>query len=130
MRPLLALFLCAVLATPAVAKTPLRDVPEIDDRLMVIAIGNDLRKRCDDIGVRWLRANAEIQSLKTKANDLGYSDAEFDAHWQARAEQDRMRAKAEAWLAARGVDAGNTAAFCAFGRAEIARDSAIGRLLR
>ena len=125
----LALVLSA-LAAPVAAKVPLRDVAAIDDALMAIAIADEIRKRCDGIDARMIRAYATLSSLKNQARALGYSDDEIEDYVTSKDEKARMRAKAEAWLGARGVDHKDTAALCRFGETEIAAQSAIGRLLK
>ena len=68
--------------------------------------------------------------LRSRANELGYSDAEIRAYVESDAEKARMRAKGEKFLASKGVDKNNPETFCAFGRAEIEKSSAIGALLK
>lgn len=130
----LAIFAAAMAAlagtAPAEARPPLSDVAEIDDTLMVIAIADDIRKRCDGIDARLWRALRTIQALEARARDLGYSDDEIEAYVSADAEKARMRAKALAWLDGQGVDGGDAAALCAYGRQAIAQDTPVGRLLR
>lgn len=121
---------CLSLACPAAAKAPLRDVPEIDNGLMAVAIADEIRKRCDGIDARMVRALATLNGLKSRARDLGYSKDEIDDYVTSKSEKTRMRAKAEAWLSGQGVASSDTGALCAFGRDEIRDGSAIGRLLR
>jgi hypothetical protein len=131
MRPVPTLALCCVLAAfPAAGKPPLREVAEIDNGLMVVAIADEIRTRCDGIGARLFRALGTLNALRARALELGYSDGEIDAYTGSAEEKRRMRAKAEAWLAARGVDAADDAQLCAFGEAQIAGATAIGVLLR
>lgn len=118
------------MATSAMAKPPLRDVPEIDDALLMVAIADDLRKNCDDIDARMIKALTHIQGLKSKARSLGYSDEEIKAYTGSKDEQKRMRARGEEYLAERGVDRKNDAAYCTFGKQEIAKGSQIGVLLK
>ena len=122
--------LCAALALPVAAKPALRDVAEIDNGLMAVAIADEIRKSCDNISARMIRAYSTISALKSRAESLGYSDDEIDDYVTSKDEKARMRDKATAYLASRGVDASDKAALCAFGQSEIASDSAIGRLLR
>jgi hypothetical protein len=79
MRLLLTSLLCVSLAAPVLAKPPLRDVAEIDDALMVLAIADELRKSCDGISARMIRALNRIEGLKGRARDLGYSSEEVKA---------------------------------------------------
>ena len=128
--PILAATLCLALATPVAAKPPLREVSAIDDSLMMVAIADEIRKTCDDIRARMVRAMTTINGLKSTAEDLGYTDDEIDAYVTSKAEKKRMRKKATAWLASKGVAAENSSQLCKFGKAEIARETEIGRLLR
>ncbi len=116
--------------TLTMAKPPLREVSEIDDTLYYIAIANEIDKYCDQISGRRLKAIAEMWSLRSRANKLGYSDDEIRAYVESDSEKARMRAKGERYLAAHGVSYEQPETFCALGRAEIARNSAIGVYLR
>lgn len=120
----------ALCVGPVLAKPHLRDVSEIDDTLMAVAIADEIRKSCDGIDARMFRALNTLSSLKRMARARGYSDSEIEAYVTSKSEKRRMRAKAESYLAAQGVDAGATAKLCAFGRAQMAQDTQIGRLLR
>jgi len=119
-----------VLANPVAAKPPLNTVAEIDNGLMVIAIADEIRNRCDGINARMLRAVGRISALKNKAKSMGYSEKEIDAYVTSKAEKARMRSKAERYLAGQGVPKGDLDALCRFGKAQIAQGGAIGTLLR
>lgn len=124
--------LSLLLAAPAfaAAKPPLREVAEIDNELYFIAIANEIDEQCDSISGRRFKAINVMWGLKSRANDLGYSDAEIRAYIGSDAEKARMRSKGEAYLAKHGVSYGAPESFCALGRAEIERNSAIGVYLR
>ncbi|SDY07460.1 DUF5333 domain-containing protein [Citreimonas salinaria] len=130
-RLTLPLLVAAALAAPvqAQSKPPLSQVPQIDDALMVIAVADDIRKRCDGIGARMVRAYITINNLKSQAQSLGYSDQEIDDYVTSKEEKARMKRKALAWLAAQGVDGTDTEQLCRFGQRQIDSNSAIGRLL-
>lgn len=131
MRMIAATTIALMIATQAVAaKTPLRDVAEIDDRLMAVAIADELRKTCDDIGARMIKAYSYLNALKSRARDLGYSDKEIDAYVTSKSEKKRMRIKAETYLKNLGVEPDNKSSFCAYGRKEISKGTLIGSLLR
>ena len=128
-----ALATAVAAATPAVAadaKPSLRDVPEIEDPLFAIAIADEVRDQCPEISGRVMKGLAMLYQLRSRANELGYSDAEIRAYVESKTEKARMRAKGEAFVTARGVDLDDPQTFCAFGRAEIAKNSAIGALLK
>ncbi|MDU9002661.1 DUF5333 domain-containing protein [Sedimentitalea todarodis] len=127
----LALAVCA--AAPAVAansKPPLSDVPEIEGTLFVVAVASEVGRKCDTLAGRRLKGYNMLFQLRRRANQLGYTDAEIRAYVESDREKDRMRAKGEKYLESRGVDVDKPETFCAFGRAEIAKSSAIGALLK
>ncbi|MGH1413320.1 MAG: DUF5333 domain-containing protein [Pelagimonas sp.] len=126
--PVVLISLC--LAHPLAAKTPLSQVPAIDDKLMEIAIADEIRKTCDGINARMFRALSRLNDLQDKALSMGYSKDEIEDYVSSKKEKRRMRSKAEAFLAAKGVDHTNDAQLCSFGKAEIARQTGIGTLLR
>lgn len=112
------------------AKPPLREVSEIDNELYFIAIANEIAEVCDSINGRRMKAIGVMWGLRSKANKLGYSDDEIRTYVESDTEKDRMRAKGEAYLAANGAKYGQPETFCALGRAEINKNSAIGVYLR
>ncbi|TMV08092.1 hypothetical protein FGK63_11130 [Ruegeria sediminis] len=112
------------------AKPPLREVKEIDDELYYIAVAKEISELCDEITGRRMKAIGVMWALRSKANKLGYSDDEIRSYVDSDAEKARMRAKGEAYLAQRGVTYEKPETFCALGRAEIERNSAIGVYLR
>ncbi|QBF31345.1 hypothetical protein CFI11_08950 [Thalassococcus sp. S3] len=126
------LILAAAVTTAgaAAAKPPLRDVARIDDGLLYVALANEIRKGCDAISPRFGRALSTLRAIQQHALDLGYSQAEIDAYTNSDTEKDRMRARGARYYAANGVDPTKPDDLCALGRAEIARNSAIGVLLR
>ncbi len=126
------LFLALVVALPAMANTkpPLRDVSEIDDTLYYIAIANEIDEYCDRIYGLRVKAINKMYQLRAHANNLGYSDDEIRAYVESKSEQNRMRTKGEAYLAAHGVRYAQPETFCVLGKKEIARSSAIGIYLK
>lgn len=122
--------LCVALPVQAQDKPHLRDVKEIDDPLYFIAVANEIDEQCDSISGRRLMAINVLWKLKSRANELGYSDDEIRAYVESDAEKNRMRARGEAYIASKGVTYDKPESFCTLGRAEIARNSAIGVYLR
>ncbi|WP_286193625.1 DUF5333 domain-containing protein [Tropicibacter sp. R16_0] len=114
----------------AEAKPPLREVSEIDNELYYIAIANEIAEICDGISGRRMKAIGVMWGLRSKANKLGYSDDEIRAYVESDTEKARMRAKGESYLAANGAKYGKPETFCALGRTEINKNSAIGVYLR
>lgn len=130
MRLIPAVLALATLAAPVHAKPPLRDVAQIDNALMPIAIANEIRQKCDGINGRLILGFRQLEKLKGMAKDMGYSNEEIDDYVTSKAEKERMRKKAETWLASQGVNAKDRAALCAFGKADIARGGPVGTFLR
>lgn len=120
----------AIAGTVASAKPPLREVAEIDDMVMVVAIADEIRKSCDDIGARLIRAYSTLNGLKALAREKGYSDEEIERYVTSKDEKARMREKAESFLLANGVRADDRAALCRFGKMQIQAQTEIGELLK
>ena len=131
-KPFLTATLIAVAlpAAGAEARPSMRDVPEIEDGLFAVAIADKVRDECSSISARMLRAYMMLQRLKSRANELGYSDEEIRAYVESDTEKARMRAKGEAYIKARGVDPKDRSGLCRLGKEEIAKGSQIGALLR
>ena len=120
----------AMIGTAAVAKPPLRDVAEIDDMVMKVAIADEIRKSCDGINARLLTAYLTLNGLKSLAREKGYSDEEIEQYVTSKSEKERMRLKAEAYLAENGVQANDRTALCRFGKIQIQAQTEIGQLLK
>ncbi len=120
----------SMLAGAAEAKPPLSQVPEIENTIFAAAVGHEISEICGSISPRRFKALGQAWKLKSRANDLGYSNAEIKEYVESDAEKARMRAKGEIYLKSQGAIYGQSETFCAVGRAEIAKNSAIGALLR
>lgn len=125
-----AALLTVTLAGASSAKPALKDVAEISEGLIAVAIAYEIGEVCDDITARKLKGISVLFGLKRTASDLGYSSAEIDAYIDDKVEQKRLEGVARARLADMGAAVGQPATYCALGRAEIAKNSAIGVLLR
>jgi hypothetical protein len=113
----------------ASAKPSLRDVPEIEDPLFAVAVAHVLREECASLAAREMKGISILWGLRSTANDLGYSDKEILAYVQSGKEKARMRAKGMELLATYGPET-DPKTYCAMGRDEIRKNSAIGALLR
>ncbi|TNF57606.1 MAG: hypothetical protein EP307_13685 [Rhodobacteraceae bacterium] len=102
----------------------------MDDGVFTIALANLVRRRCDSLDGRVLKAMGILRDLKAEARALGYTQAEIDAYVDSDAEKERMKARAAALFEARGVDPDNPEDLCRFGREEIAQNSPVGVLLK
>ncbi|WP_439122902.1 DUF5333 family protein [Marivita sp.] len=124
------LILALTVGTSAMAKPPLRDVAEIDDAIMAIAIADAIRKSCDNINARLIRAYSELNRLKSLARERGYTEDEVEDYVTSKAEKARMKDKAERFLAENGVRPDDRPALCRFGQTQIQSQTQIGQLLR
>ena len=124
----LAVLVAAPLA--AAGKPNLRDIPEIDDSMLWVAIAIEISDRCDSIAPRTMRGLNYLWSVRAKAQKLGYTNDEIRAYVDSRAEKTRMRKRGEAYVRAQGLNPSNTADLCKLGQAEIAKGSQIGAFLR
>ena len=128
---LVAIGLVAILlAGPAGAQTPLKDVAYVRDGIIHVGMAYEISEKCGDISARLFRGLGFLQSLKNHARGLGYSDAEIDAYVNDAAEKDRLEAIARSELADLGVIEGDESSYCAVGRAQIAANTRVGWLLR
>ncbi len=119
-----------MIATVAVAKPALRDVPSVDGALLAVGLADEIRKQCPNISARYIKALRFVNGVRDKALNMGYSDAEIDADRKSGAEKSRFKAEGKSYLAANGVQVGNPQSYCTLGRAEIKKSSQIGALLK
>ena len=121
-----------VSATMAQAQnaTPLADQAEITEGLINTAIAYEIGQQCGSISARMIRGITYLNSLRDRARQLGYTNAEIDAFVDNRTEKRRLEGIARARLADMGAVVGNSESYCAVGRLEMAAGTAIGRLLR
>ena len=121
----------AVSATAGEARPSLRDVPEIENPLFAVAVASEVADSCSHrLAPRTLKGLNQLYQIRSRANALGYSDSEIKAYIKSDQEKSRMRAKGERLLTQEGVKLDQPETFCAYGLAEIEKNSAIGVLLR
>jgi hypothetical protein len=127
--PFLAIVLIAT-AAPALALVPLHQNPTVVNGFYNVGLADELRKNCDEINARMLRAFSYIKSIERFARDAGYSDDQIDQFVDNKEEKKKLRARIRADLAKRGASSKSPEGYCTVGREEIAKGSAAGRLLR
>lgn len=108
----------------------LRTDPEVNDGLVMVAIGRRIVRGCDAIQPNRLRAFFFANGLKQRARALGFSDAQITAFIEDEAEKARIDALSDAWLKARRTHKTDAPGLCRVGAEEIARGSQLGRMLR
>ena len=122
--------LAVMFATPLAAQTPLRDVTKIRNGIVHTGMAYEISEKCSSIDARLFRGLGFLNSLRSHAEDLGYSDAQIDAYINDEDEKDRLERIGRAQLAQLGVIEGDEASYCAVGRAQIAANTRVGWLLR
>jgi len=108
----------------------LRGDPEIYAGLFSMAVADQIRRNCDSIDPRMIRALSFARSLERRARALGYTETQIRSFIDSREEKDRMRAEVLRYFDREGVREGQPETYCALGRAEISRNSQAGALLR
>jgi len=124
------LALAVALAGVAEAKTPLREVSEIDDKMLWVALAIEISDRCEAIAPRTLTGLTYLWGLKSDASKLGYTDDEIRDYVRSDAEKARMRQRGEAYVRAQGLDPKSDADLCTLGALEMEKGSQIGAFLK
>lgn len=128
MKPLILLL--SLLAAPALALEPINREPFINDSLIAGRVGDVIRNTCPTISARMIVVYGKLKDLERYARDKGYSEDDFEAFRNDATEKNRMKAQAQAYLRDAGAVEGDVESYCRVGRAEIAKGSLIGELLR
>ena len=121
---------CIISAGAASAQTALKEVAHVRDGIIDVGMAYELSEHCDSIRARLFRGLGFLQSLKSHASELGFTDEEIDDYVNDRNEKKRLEAIARAKLVTLGVVEGEEASYCAVGRAQIAANTRVGWLLR
>ena len=72
----------------------------------------------------------ELNALEDYARDQGYTEAEVKAFLKDKTEKARIKAAAATYLKKAGAVDGDAETYCVVGRAEIAKGTLAGSLLR
>jgi len=114
----------------AMAKPALKDVDHVREGIITTGMALELSDKCSSLRPRKIRGINYLFSLRDHAYKLGYSGAEIDAYINDKVEERRLKQIARDRLATLGAVSQNASSYCAVGRAEIAKRTEIGRLLR
>lgn len=128
----IAALIISFLATtaPAQPRVALNEETYINSSLLSAAIGAIIQKKCSTISPRLVLAIWKARALQRYALNQGYTKEEIAAFIENKKEQRRMRRAAFSYLRANGVVKDEEQTYCAAGRAEIARGTLTGQLLR
>ena len=136
MKPVSLTAVAALLAFGATATTAqavpseLRYHLPINNGLTIVAIADIIRKECDQIEPRMIRAYRFIKTLENQAKADGFSEEEIEAFVENKDDKDRVKGAARDYLTSKGVSLADKQTYCTVGKAEIDRNSQIGALLR
>jgi hypothetical protein len=124
--------LLAGLAAPAAlaAKVPLREESHIVGSLVAARVADAIRKSCPTISARTFVVLMKMSELKSYARSKGYTSAEVESFLEDPKEKARLKQLAADHLKKAGARAGEPESYCAAGRAEIARGTLAGALIR
>jgi hypothetical protein len=120
----------ALIATPALARPSLWDVPAVDAGLMNVGIAHGVRKNCDAIVAHKMNGISYVWKLVGHAKKAGYTMKETRAFIDDDIEKAKLRKRVVAHLKAKGLNPDKSNALCEFGKAEITQKSQVGTLLR
>ena len=121
---------CLAVAAQAKALPPLSEKERVRAEFLAAAVGDEIRKNCPTISARFFRVYRRAGQLEDYARSLGYTDAQIDAMREDRAAKQQLKAMRDAYLQNAGVSKGDPESYCRLGRAEIAKNSLTGYLLR
>ena len=126
------LLLSMMLAAPVLAdtKTPLPEEQHINEQLIAAQAGEILRNTCPTIVARMFVVWEKAFMLRQYAIDKGYNEDEVKAFLKDPAQKARVKAAAEAILASSGAKPGDIPSYCAAGKAEIAKGTLLGQIIR
>ena len=125
--------LAALLAASGAFASDLRGLKHeshINAQLLTVAIADGIRKGCDGIDARLLRAYTFLRSIHSAALELGYSREDIKGYVTDDKEKAAMRARRDAYYGENGADPEDSDSLCALGRREIDGKTKVGRLLR
>lgn len=124
----LALFVPAVAV--ADERVPLHEDPYLEVGLRIVAQGYFMRKNCDEVSMRYLKALGLVRSLHARGEELGYSDDEMQAYLDNKHHKKRVEDLARAELVALGMDFDDPSTYCPVAKSQIAAGTLFGPYFR
>ena len=116
-------------SAPTASAASLAQEADINNRLLEIAVADEIRKSCDVISPRIFTAWRRMQALKAEAIARGYTEAEIEAYVNDKDEKRKMRARSDAYVREHEAEPNDAQSLCRLGKEEIAKQSRIGSLL-
>ncbi|MBW6418127.1 DUF5333 family protein [Celeribacter sp. PS-C1] len=120
--------LIALLATPVMAQDIIAD-EEISAVLVDNMIVTELTTICPKLAPRPARVNQQAKDMMSVITAKGYGAQDIQS-LQDPAFIATLAAKSERFFAANGIEKRDTEAMCAFGKAQIAKRTPLGKLMK
>ncbi|NVK46177.1 MAG: hypothetical protein HWE33_07725 [Rhodobacteraceae bacterium] len=120
--------LIALMATPVLAQDITTD-EEISAVLVDNMIVTELTTICPKLAPRPARVNKQAQEMMGVITAKGYGPEDIQS-LQDPAFLATLAAKSESFFAANGIEKRDTEAMCAFGKAQIAKRTPLGKLMK
>ena len=114
----------------ASAQVSLSKEPHINEQLMAAAVGDVIRNTCPSISARMVTVYFKVKELEKYARKAGYQEDEVKAFLKDKSQKARIKGMAADYMAANGAVAGDVESYCTLGRAEMAKGSLIGELIK
>lgn len=130
MIKIIAAGLFAATAVPASALQPLHENTAVLNGFYAIGFADEVRKNCETIAPRYIRAYSYLKSLERYAREAGYTEDDVRELRKNKDEKAKLKARIVGDLAERGASPETPEGYCTVGLEEIAKGSAAGRLLR
>jgi len=120
------------MASAAVADDlpPLREVAEIDNGMLAVAIAVEISDNCPGLEARRFKGLTFLWNLKAKAGELGYTDDQVTTYVESDEEEARIRELGEAYVTSLGFDPKTEDGLCAAGVHEMQARTKAGSFLR
>jgi len=112
------------------ARADLYNETDINAGLLVVAVADKIRRECNGISGRLFRARGYVNSLKSMAEDRGYSQSEIEAYVNNSENKAEMRLRRNAYYKSKGASNLDHESLCVLGYAEIREKSQVGALLK
>ncbi|WP_417273450.1 DUF5333 domain-containing protein [Celeribacter halophilus] len=120
--------LMALIASPVMAQSITEDA-EITSVLVDNMIVTELTTICPSLSARTARVNKQAKAMMETITAKGYGAEEIQT-LQDPAFLATLAAKSESFFAANGIEKRDTEAMCAFGKAQVAKRTPLGKLMK
>lgn len=125
-----AVLIAVMGAGQAVAQVPLNQDTHLTESLVAGKVADTIRNTCSSISARMFTVLGKLNDLEDYARGQGYAEADVKAFLKNKTEKARIKGLALSYLKTAGAVEGDEESYCKVGRAEIAKGSLAGSLLK